>query len=166
MSAGSILLRGLRIGSIGAPLGGAAATLAQILVQNDQRILCAQVPGADLIGDGVGLLNIAIACTPWLVIAACQVVGWWQKLRLSEVWRLLVIAFSAWYVLSVVQYLPTPIANAEHCSLVFWRHEMDDTVMLGGLAFPIAIVSLLIAALVYFNIRMVRKRARAREDVL
>ena len=159
----NLALRAYRGVAIAAPLAGAAAALGEMLEQNYQRALCADMPGADFVSPGVGVLNIAIVCAPWLLMAACQVVGWRQKLRLSEMWRLVVIAYSASYGLMVWEYVLPPVANAEQCSLGFWRHQLADVNLLSGGAIILAIVSLLMAALTYFNIRMARKLARRQE---
>jgi hypothetical protein len=171
MAAGgtNLSLRAFRGIAIAAPLCGAAAVVGEMLEQNYQRALCAQFPGADpdYVGGGdVGLLNIAILCAPWLVMAGCQIVGWRQKLRRSELWRLVVIAYSAAYGLAVWEYVLPPVANAEQCSLGFWRHQLVDVIALGGGALILAIVSLLMAALTYFNIRMARNLARGHEQVM
>jgi hypothetical protein len=159
--AANLVLRTFRGIAIAAPLGGAAASVGEMLEQNYQRALCAHVPGADYTGDGVGLLNITVLCAPWLAIAASQLVGWRQKLRLSEIWRLIVIGYGAVYGLAVWDYVLPPMANAEHCSLGFWRHQLATVALLEGVAVPLAMASVLIAAMAFINIRLMTARKRA-----
>lgn len=161
---GLVALRAFRGLAIAAPLGGVAACAGKILEQNYQRALCANVPGADFIGDGVGLLNITILILPWLVIAACQFVGWRQKLRFSDGWRLIVIVYCITYGLAVWEYVLPPVADAKHCSLGFWRHQLAHIGMWEIAAVPLAVVSVLVAAIAYSNIRRAKARTPAQVD--